>query len=273
MVDSSEAGEERKRLERQKFDALLGLCESTRCRREILLGYFGEAYQGPCGNCDNCLQPPQTWDGTLAAQKALSCVYRTGQRFGAAHVIDVLLGKPTDKVKQFAHQRLSTFGIGADLEEQQWRSVLRQLVASGLISVDLAGYGALRLAAASRAVLKGEQPVTFRLDARQEKTVKNRVRKSQEGGRAQEPRAGLNAADEPLWEALRNARLQLARQQGVPPYVIFHDATLMEMLARRPRDLNELAAISGVGARKLEQYGQVFLEVLAGAKQGSSGDG
>ncbi len=261
MVDSSEAGEERKRLERQKLDALLGLCEATRCRREMLLGYFGQRYEGPCGNCDNCLQPPQTWDATLEAQKALSCVFRTGQRFGAAHVIDVLLGKTTEKVKQFSHERLSTFGIGADLDEQRWRSVIRQLVAGGLLHVDLAGYGALQLAPASRAVLKGEQRVTLRLEQRGERK-KTRAQRGEESARVRLERAGIRPEDEALWQALRDTRLRLAQQQSVPPYVIFHDATLLEMLARRPRDLEEFAAVSGVGARKLEQYGAVFLAVL-----------
>jgi ATP-dependent DNA helicase RecQ len=261
MVDGSEAGEERKRLERQKLDALLGLCESTRCRRAVLLGYFGETYHGACGNCDNCLQPPQTWDGTVAAQKVLSCIYRTGQRFGAAHVIDVLRGKDTEKVRQFGHTRLSTFGIGADIEETQWRSVLRQLVASGLISVDLAGYGALRLAPAARAVLKGEQAVTLRLDAR----PLNKTGKTNKRPATGAPDAEPSPHDETLWQTLREVRLQLARQQGVPPYVIFHDATLREMLQRRPQTLAQLAGISGVGTAKLERYGAAFVAVFARA--------
>jgi ATP-dependent DNA helicase RecQ len=253
MVDGSEAGEERKRLERQKLDALLGFCESTQCRRHTLLQYFGEAYPEHCGNCDNCLDPPQTWDATVAAQKALSCVFRTGQRFGAGHVIDVLLGKSTDKVIQFGHQKASTFGIGAELNDRQWRSVLRQLVAAGVLSVDLEGYGGLRLTPASRAVLKGEQPITLRLDP---------VRKAPQKAAREAPT--MHAHDESLWQALREARLRIARRQGVPPYVIFHDSTLREMLARRPRTLDDLAEVSGVGARKLEQYGETFLSVLLG---------
>ncbi|MES2355649.1 MAG: DNA helicase RecQ [Pseudomonadota bacterium] len=255
MVDSSEASEDRKRLERQKLDALLGFCEATRCRRQTLLQYFGENYSRPCGNCDNCLEPPQTWDGTVAAQKALSCVYRTGQRFGVGHLTDVLLGKVTDKVTQFSHERLSTFGVGEELTELQWRGVFRQLVASGVLTVDLEGYGGLQLTSLSKAVLKGEQTVMFRQEAkRKEKTKKQPKAMHRHGGVAPE--------DETLWEALRNTRLKLARDQGVPPYVIFHDATLLEMMAARPQDLSEFAEISGVGARKLEQYGQVFLEVL-----------
>ena len=256
MVDDSESSEERKRLERQKLDALLGFCESTRCRRQSLLQYFGEDYARACGNCDNCLEPPQTWEGTLAAQKALSCVYRTGQRFGAAHLIDVLLGKVTDKATQFGHDRLSTFGIGKELSELQWRGVFRQLAATGLLAVDTGGYGGLNLTPASRPVLKGEQSVTFRVEA-------------QRKGRAKQPKTarrqiGLAPEDEVLWQALREARLQLARGQAVPPYVIFHDATLMEIASRKPRNLHEFAQISGVGEHKLEKYGKLFLEVVAG---------
>ena len=260
MVDRSEAGEERKRLERQKLDALLGLCESTLCRRETILQYFGEKYLGPCGNCDNCLYPPKTWDGTIAAQKALSCVYRTGQRFGVMHLIDILIGKVTDKIKQFKHDTLSTYGIGKELNELQWRGVFRQLVAANILNVDLEGYGAIQLTEKSKAVLKGEQSVTFRLESdKKEKALK--------GGKATKTMARhdeMSNNDKPLWEALRTLRLRLAREQGVPPYVIFHDATLLQMLASKPKNLQELAMISGIGTRKLEQYGTTFLEVLNG---------
>ncbi len=257
MVDGSDAGEERKRLERQKLDALLGFCESTRCRRQTLLEYFGERRPNPCGNCDNCLDPPETWDGTTAAQKALSCVYRTGQRFGVVHLVDVLLGKKTERVRQFGHDRLPTFGVGADLSDLQWKGVFRQLAATGLLSVDLEGFGGLRLTAASKAVLKGEQPVTLRLQAA------NKAKKSRRDPAARS--AGNNdisPRQESLWLALREARLRLAREQGVPPYVIFHDATLREMILQRPRSLREFGTISGVGERKLEKYGEAFLSVL-----------
>ncbi|MBC7944145.1 MAG: DNA helicase RecQ [Burkholderiales bacterium] len=255
MVDGSDASEQRKRLERQKLDALLGFCESIHCRRHSLLDYFGEPYPAQCGNCDNCLKPPQTWDGTEAARKALSCVYRTQQRFGAGHLIDVLLGKTTDKVSQFGHDSLSTFGVGKELNELQWRGVFRQLAAMGFLNADLEGFGGLRLTALSRPVLKGEQTITFRTEsARREK-------RSRQGRVA--PQRIVAAGDESLWQALREARTRLAKQQGVPPYVIFHDATLLEMLASKPHDLQEFAAISGVGARKLEQYGATFLAVLS----------
>ena len=264
MVDNGEAGEERKRVERQKLDALLGFCESTRCRRQTLLQYFGEHLAKPCGNCDNCLEPPATWDGTTAAQKALSCVYRTGQRFGVVHLIDVLLGKNTERVQQFGHDRLSTFGVGSDLSELAWRGVFRQLAATGLLAVDVEGFGGLKLTAESRSVLTGGQRVTFRVE-----DAKKATRKKNVFGQTRDVSAGRRAAkgnvrpqDERLWEALREERLKFSRDQNVPPYVIFHDATLLEMVKRRPKDLGEFSAISGVGINKLERYGKAFLAVL-----------
>lgn len=257
MVDGSDAGEERKRLERQKLDALLGFCESTRCRRQTLLEYFGEKRPNPCGNCDNCLDPPETWDGTTAARKALSCVYRTGQRFGVVHLVDVLLGKKTERVQQFGHDRLPTFGVGADLSELQWKGVFRQLAATGLLSVDLEGFGGLKLTAASKAVLKGEQPVTLRLQA-----AKNAKKSRRDPAVRSAETNDISPQQEALWQALREARLRLAREQGVPPYVIFHDATLREMILQRPQSLREFGTISGVGERKLEKYGEAFLSVL-----------
>ena len=263
MVDNGDASEERKRVERQKLDALLGFCESTRCRRQTLLQYFGEHLAKPCGNCDNCIEPPATWDGTTAAQKALSCVYRTGQRFGVMHLIDVLLGKTTERMQQFGHDRLSTFGVGKDLSELAWRGVFRQLTASGLLAVDVEGFGGLKLTAESRDVLKGGQSVTFRVEE-----VKKVARKTAKGGSRDLPSGGragkgsVKQEDERLWEALREERLKFSREQNVPPYVIFHDATLLEMLKRRPKDLDAFANISGVGANKLERYGKAFLAVL-----------
>ena len=264
MVDNGDASEERKRVERQKLDALLGFCESTRCRRQTLLQYFGEHLAKPCGNCDNCIEPPATWDGTTAAQKALSCVYRTGQRFGVMHLIDVLHGKTTERMQQFGHDRLSTFGVGKDLSELAWRGVFRQLTASGLLAVDVEGFGGLKLTAESRDVLKGGQTVTFRVEE-----VKKAARRTTKGGARELPSGGRAAKghvkpeDERLWEALREERLKFSREQNVPPYVIFHDATLLEMLKRRPKDLDAFANISGVGANKLERYGKAFLAVLA----------
>jgi ATP-dependent DNA helicase RecQ len=250
MIEQGEAGEERKRLERRKLDALLAFCESTDCRRKRLLASFGEAYEGPCGNCDNCLQPPQTWDATEAARKALSCAYRTGQRFGAQHLIDVLRGVQTERVTQLGHDRLSTWSIGADLDERTWRSVFRQLVSAGLLEVDAEGYGSLRLTTASRAVLAGGQRVELRHE---------RVRERRRGRASDAPVA---AEHEPLFEALRELRAKLAREQNVPAYVIFHDSTLRAIAAERPRDPDELSRIAGVGAAKLSRYGESFLEVV-----------
>jgi ATP-dependent DNA helicase RecQ len=259
MLDSGDAPEERKRVERQKLDALLGFCESTDCRHQAILRYFGEEHPGDCGQCDNCLEPVDTWDATQAAQMALSCVYRTGQRFGVVHLIDVLLGKPTPKIEQFRHQQLSTFGIGRELSQAQWSSVFRQLVAGGLLESDMEAYGGLRLAAAARPVLKGAQEVWLRRDAEPAKRKNSKVER---GARAREAYAG--ASDDPLWQALKDKRMELAREQGVPPYVIFHDSTLLEILNRRPQTLDEMGQISGVGKAKLEKYGDAFLAVLEG---------
>jgi len=257
MLLSGDAPEERKRVELQKLDALLGFCESTACRHQSLLRYFGQEHPGNCGECDNCLSPVDTWDATRAAQMALSCIYRTGQRFGVAHLIDVLLGKATAKVEQFNHQKLSTFGIGHELSQQQWSSVYRQLTAGGFIEVDIEGYGGLRLAAVARPVLRGEQEVRLRRDA---EPAKRKTSKSERGSRLREAFAGAN--EDPLWQAIKAKRSELAREQGVPPYVIFHDSTLLEMLDRKPQTLTEMGQISGVGQSKLNKYGDDFLRVL-----------
>ncbi|HZW24548.1 MAG TPA: DNA helicase RecQ [Gallionella sp.] len=261
MLLSGDAPEERKRVELQKLDALLGFCEATDCRHQTILRYFGEEHPGDCGQCDNCLEPVDTWDATKAAQMALSCVYRTGQRFGVAHLIDVLLGKATPKVEQFNHQQLSTFGIGNELSQQQWSSVYRQLVAAGYINVDMEAYGGLKLAEAARPVLRGEREVWLRRDADPVK------RKSLRGERkSRETFAG--AGDDPLWLALKAKRMELAREQGVPPYVIFHDSTLLEIHNRKPQTLDEMAQIGGVGQAKLAKYGDSFLQVVEDAANG-----
>jgi len=258
MIGQGEAGEERKRIERRKLDALVGYCESTRCRREVLLQSFGEPYSGPCGNCDNCLDPPRTWDGTLAAQQALSCVYRSGQRFGVAHLIAILRGSDNEKIRSYGHERLSTFGIGKAFDEQRWRSVFRQLVAAGLLEVQIDGYGALRLTPASRAVLKGETTVNLREDAARKPRAKRRGATVAGGDSG----AALSAGAALRFEQLRRARADLAREQNVPAYVIFHDATLRAIAESDPRSLDDLAAISGVGSRKLERYGELMLAAL-----------
>ena len=245
LIDQSEAGDEFKRVSSAKLDALLGLCESAGCRRVRLLDYFGEA-SAPCGNCDNCLDPPQTWDATEAARKALSAIYRSGQRFGAVHLIDVLRGRDNDRVLRWDHHKLSVFGIGADLDENAWRGVFRQLVAMGLARVDHEAHGALRLTEASRAVLKGEQPVAMR----------RAVERKRAAARCSSPAGGdLPAADADLLARLKAWRLAQAREQAVPAYVILHDSTLAEIARRRPADLDALAGIGGIGERKLERYG------------------
>ena len=253
LVDQSEAGEEHKRIERMKLDALLGWCEVTACRRRAMLEYFGDNLPDDCGNCDICLTPPKTWDGTVEAQKLLSCVYRTGQRFGAAHVIDVLRGKDTEKALRNRHDHLSTFGIGEDRSVVQWRSILRQLMVQGYLRADAERYGALRLTPRSRPLLKGEEQVWLREDP----AAKRAARKTARVASYEVPPEG-----EPLWEALRELRTRLAREAGVPPYVIFHDATLREMVRLRPSSSAELLALQGIGETKLERYGEAFLNVL-----------
>ena len=255
MVDQSEAGEEHKRIERMKLDALLGWCEVTACRRRALLEYFGDRLEDDCGNCDICLTPPETWDGTVEAQKLLSCVYRTGQRFGAAHVIDVLRGKDTEKVRRNRHEDLSTFGIGEDRSVVQWRSILRQLMVQGRLHSDAERYGALRLTPRSWPLLRGEERIRLREDPPSRRA--KRVVKT-----ARAPSYEVPAADQPLWEALRDLRTRLSREAGVPPYVIFHDATLREMVRLRPASPAEFLALQGVGEKKLERYGESFLQVL-----------
>jgi ATP-dependent DNA helicase RecQ len=256
MLDSGEASEERKRLERLKLDALLGYCESTACRHQSILRYFGESHPGACEQCDNCLHPVETWQATQVAQMALSCVFRTGQRFGVGHLIDVLTGKATPQVERFNHDKVSTFGIGKSLNQNQWSGVYRQLIAAGLLEADMAAYGGLKLTEAARPVLKGEQEVWLRRDAEPEK----RMSKAERSARAKEVFEGAN--DDPLWQALKAKRLELAREQGVPPYVIFHDSTLLEIHNRKPQTLDEMGQISGIGQAKLQKYGDAFLQVL-----------
>ena len=252
MIDQSEGSEEYQRVQVVKLDALLGLCETAGCRRVRLLDYFGEA-STPCGNCDTCLEPPQTWDATEAARKALSCMYRTGQRFGAVHLIDVLRGRATERTAQWGHQQLNVFGIGADLDEPAWRNVFRQLVALGYAEPDHDAFGALKLTDASRPVLKGEQSVEMRhLQPRKGKVTKARSAAV----------SGLSAADAGLLDQLKAWRLEQAREQAVPAYVILHDRTLAEIAALRPRDMDALATISGIGAKKLERYGAALLELV-----------
>jgi len=254
MQEGSDANEAYKRVERHKLDAMLGLCELTSCRRQSLLRYFGDDSRSdkPCGNCDNCLTPPETWDATVAAQKALSCVHRTGQRFGVNYLIDVLRGSDADRIKQFGHEKLSTYGIGKEHTAVEWRTLYRQLISHGLLSVDLDGHGGLHLTNESRPVLRGETQLHLRKLSKKLASCKQRS-KTPFG----------KAADTEFWNALRNKRKQLATEQGIAAYMIFHDATLMEMVDRRPQTLEQLGQISGVGDKKLEAYGDEFLSVIA----------
>jgi ATP-dependent DNA helicase RecQ len=256
MLADSDLPDDRRRLERQRLEALLGFCEQADCRRPALLGYFGEPHPGGCGNCDNCIEPPELIDATEPARKALSCVYRTGQRFGAGHLVSVLRGRASDRIAQLGHDRISTWAIGADRSSSFWHALLRQLLAAGLLAADPDGHGGLRLDPSSRALLRGESEFRMRRPA------------TKPGASA----AGRGADREmPGFDALRTLRLELAREAGVPPYVIFHDATLMAMLERRPRTLAELGELPGIGRHKLERYGEAFLARL-GAMEGAASD-
>jgi ATP-dependent DNA helicase RecQ len=256
MIDEGEGAEEFKRIMRAKLDALLGLAEAADCRRVRLLSYFGEQSDA-CGNCDNCLNPPATWDATEAAQKALSAIYRTGQRFGAGHITDILLGKTTDKVRQFGHDKLPTFGAGRDLPESTWRSVLRQLIAGG--AVGIGEYQSLLLTDDARPILRGELRLQLRRDTKPEKAAKSA--KTLRSGKT-DAALGLDEAAIERFAALKKWRIETARAHGVPAYVIFHDAMLAEIARSAPPDLEELEAIPGIGARKLDAYGWELLAVL-----------
>jgi len=252
FIEESEAPDAHKRMEHRKLDALLGFAESSQCRRQVLLRYFGDDCEA-CGNCDVCQSPPETFDGLVAAQKLLSCIYRTGERFGQAHVISVLLGEADERIGHLGHDRLSTFGIGKEHDRNAWRSIVRQLVARGLIAIDTAGHGGMSISPEGRRFLR-EKPV---LDLR----LSKRVRVGRKAER-QKAREALPEIDRALFEKLRAKRSELARAQGLPPYVIFHDKTLVEMAARSPRSLSELAAVPGVGEAKLARYGAAFLAVI-----------
>ncbi len=253
MMDGSQGNEQFKRLERVRLDAMLGLCEITSCRRQALREYFGEQAPDTCGNCDACLNPAPTWDGTEAAQKALSCVYRTGQRFGVAYLIEVLGGVESERVLHNGHHRVTTFGIGSDIDKAQWQSVYRQLVARGYLGVDHASYGGLYLSERARPVLRGEETVLLRIDVQEVST---------RSGRGKRHDQNMLPEDKRLWEALRQCRKRLAEEFDVPPYVIFHDATLLDMVQLRPLNAQQLLAVNGVGQGKLDKYGDAFLRII-----------
>jgi len=250
MMETSDADEAHKRVERHKLDSMLGFAELTTCRRQSLLRYFGDDLKEPCGNCDTCITPVETWDATVAAQKALSTVHRTGQLFGVTYLTDVLVGKENERIINNAHNKLSVFGIGNELNATQWRNLFRQLIARNLLSVDVQGHGSLLLTETCRAVLKGETSLHLRKQMLQSKTKKTRKAKTQ------------NVSNNELWEALRATRKRLSEELGVPPFVIFHDSTLMDMMDRMPQTHDQFAGVSGVGATKLENYGDEFLAVL-----------
>ncbi|MEO1962224.1 MAG: DNA helicase RecQ [Cycloclasticus sp.] len=252
FMQNSKADDAHKRVEHNKLESMLGLCELIACRRQALLGYFDEVLEQPCGACDNCVSPPEKWDGSEAAQKVLSTIYRTGQRFGVNYIIDVLTGKQDKRIQQNAHDQISTFGIGSEFSMTEWRTILRQLIALGYIHVDAESHGALKLAELSRAVLRGEKMLQLRKQSKEEKLATEKKKKSP-----------VRPQDEPLWEALRALRMQLAEEAGVPPYVIFHDATLQELVKKRPTIIADMRYISGIGDQKIKRYGKKFLTEIA----------
>ena len=252
MMESSDADEAHKRVEHHKLQSMLGFSELTTCRRQSLLHYFGDHLEQPCGNCDTCITPVESWDATVVAQKALSCVYKTEQRFGVSYLVDILLGKDNGRVQQFSHDKLSVFGIGKELNAKQWRSVFRQLIARNLLSVDIEGHGSLRLTEQCRLVLRGEETLMLRKETPQDK--------AQQKGRKTWNNA--QKVDDSLWEALRACRKELSDKLNVPPYLIFHDAALMEMVERQPQNKQQFSTITGVGEKKLEAYGELFVNVI-----------
>jgi len=264
MLQNSEGDERHKRLEHHKLDAMLALCEETRCRRQALLAYFDEDMPQPCGHCDNCVDGVQTWDATEPARQALSAIYRTGQRYGVGHLVDVLLGKDTEKVRSFGHDKLAVFGVGKGRSEGEWRSLYRQVVARGLADIDLEGYGGLRLSDSCRPLLRGEVTLALR------KELKPQTSSTRGSGSASPASQLVRVEEREQWEALRTLRRNLAQEHAVPPYVIFPDSTLLEMLRSQPTSMAEMGRVSGVGARKLERYGEAFLQVLAGTGGGEA---
>jgi len=255
MMSQSDADEKHKRLENNKLETMLGLAELTTCRRQALLKYFNDHLEKPCGNCDNCLSPPLTWDATLAARKALSCVYRTGQRFGVTYLVDVLLGKSSERIKRFGHDQQSTFGIGTEHNANEWRNIYRQLIARGYLAVDVDGHGSVQLAQEARPILRGEQDLHLR------QMQASQASASRSSGK-RKAAIDIADADQPLWEALRGLRKRLSDLAGVPAYIIFNDSSLADMIKRKPKDAEQFLQLSGVGNHKLEQYGDDFLEVI-----------
>ncbi|MDW9633200.1 DNA helicase RecQ [Sinorhizobium meliloti] len=257
MMDEGGAPEEIKRIERAKLNSLLAICETAGCRRQAILAHFGEAHPGGCGHCDTCLKPVETWDGTEAAIKALAAVYRTGERFGTGHLIDVLTGSVNEKTERFGHVDMPVFGAGKDLPARTWQSIFRQLLAAGLISVDHSAFGALKLEPEARSVFRRERQVLFRKDR-----PSSGKAKTARGSKPASERSDLAGSDLELFERLRSERLSLAREMDVPPYVVFPDTTLIALAKRRPRDFEELLDVPGIGESKRERYGEAFLAVI-----------
>ncbi|MEC9313379.1 MAG: DNA helicase RecQ [Pseudomonadota bacterium] len=251
FMQDSDAPDIIKRVEHHKLEAMLGLCELITCRRHALLAYFDEQAPQKCGHCDNCQNPPEHFDATEVAQKALSCVFRSGQRFGVNYLIDILLGSDDERIKQNQHDKLSTFGIGTELNATQWRGVFRQLIATGYLDLDINAYGALKLTEKCRPVLRGEETLLLRKQQERQKPAKTAKKQT-----------AVRPQDEALWEALRQRRTEIAQSHGLPPYVIFHDATLLDMCKQRPQDIAAMRRISGVGEQKLSQYGQQFVDII-----------
>jgi len=254
MMESGEGSPEYKRITQHKLDAILGLCESTRCRRQTILNYFDEKLEEACGNCDNCLNPPEKWDASLEAQKALSAVYRTGQQFGVAYVVNILVGKTDERIQRNRHDQLAVWGLGQDLKQVQWRSFFRQLIAQGYLHINMERYGALELTEKARPVLRGEEKIY----ARKHTNTSKKTNKKQD-----DKNKTIREVDKELYEALRSKRLEIAEEQGVPSFVIFHDATLMEMARKRPQTADTFRYISGIGDTKLARYGEIFMEVVS----------
>jgi ATP-dependent DNA helicase RecQ len=251
FVQDSGADEMHKRVEHHKLEAMLGLCELISCRRHALLTYFDETSEAGCGNCDNCKSPPEKWDGSEAAKKVLSCVYRTGQRFGVNYIIDILTGKTDERIQRNGHDQISTFAIGKEFPVAEWRSIFRQLIGLGYLGIDVERHGALRLTEKCRSVLRGEQTLHLRKQTKEEKPARATTQKSP-----------VRPQGQPLWDALRSLRTELAEESGVPPYMIFHDSSLQEMVNKRPVTANSLRRISGVGEQKLARHGQKFINVI-----------
>jgi ATP-dependent DNA helicase RecQ len=259
MIDEGGSADDIKRVERAKLNALLAICETPTCRRQAILAHFGEAHGGNCGNCDTCIKPVETWDGTDAAIKALAAIYRTGERFGTGHLIDVLTGNINEKTTRYGHADMPVFGAGKDIPSKAWQSVYRQLLAAGFVSVDHEAFGALKLQPEARAVFKREREVRFRKD----RPTTGKASRNTKSAGSTAVRTDMSERDHGLFQKLRALRASIAKDMNVPPYVIFPDTTLMALAKERPTSGDDLLGIPGIGATKRERYGDVFLEAIS----------